>query len=393
MRVLFVPYHLGTISHGLPLIALNNMLKGSSIEKSFLFPKKAHRAADRAGLKILDIDHTGFRTEMQAYGLFAPDVVVDDNSFFTGFATTLEGLPRITIQRTGVFPGHVPRNPNHKHSLDLDISKIPNVTALGLTQPKTLSDLFKADVKIIPGIKSIEVLPAALEADRSYVYSGPLIVNDYLTQGGSGADRSLLSADEYKDFESLRMFFDSNVGRKIVYVTFGTIARADEAIFACIRHMLDRGWAVVSSIKVEPLNCRQSQLYYYSNYLPMHYVCSNADLMVHQCGSGTYHYPIINNVPTITIGTMCYDRDDVALRLEALGASRHLRAPGESENFIGAFKSMVETYFENGGAFLQEMKRNIAKLNAEIEQTRSSFDFEAILGWVHGSAKVKKQAK
>lgn len=389
MKVLFIPYHLGTISHGVPLIALGNMLKDASIEKAFLFPKKVHKAADRWGIRLLDIDHTGFRTEMQAYGLFAPDVVVDDNSFFTGFATRLERLPRITIQRTGVFSGYVPRTPKHKHSLDLDVSRVPNVTALGLTQPKTLSDLFNADVKIIPGVKSIEVLPAALQSDTSYVYSGPLILNDYFAKDASSAEQGRLSQDVQRDFESLKRFLDSNADRKVVYVTFGTIARADEAIFECIRYLLDRAMAVVSSIKVEPLNGRQSELYYYSSYLPMHYVCSKADLMVHQCGSGTYHYPIIHNVPTITIGTMCYDRDDVALRLEELGASKHLSAPSESEDFTGAFKALVEKYFDNDCAFLQEMKQNIAKLRDEVERTRSAFNFEAVLRRVHGSAKSR----
>ena len=46
-----------------------------------------------------------------------------------------------------------------------ELRDLPDVTFLGLPQPKTFTDFFKADMKIVPGIRSIELLPALGEAD------------------------------------------------------------------------------------------------------------------------------------------------------------------------------------------------------------------------------------
>jgi UDP:flavonoid glycosyltransferase YjiC (YdhE family) len=111
----------------------------------------------------------------------------------------------------------------------------------------------------------------------------------------------------------------------------------------------------------------------------MHYLCSNVELVVHHCGSGTYHYPIIHNVPTITIGTKSYDRDDVAARLEELGISIHIPAPDECEDFVGRFKEAVRSYFDESGAFIEAKKRNIDRFKREIEETSSSFNFSELI--------------
>lgn len=386
MRVLFVPMPEGGPAHLIPLLALNRMLAGSSVETAFLMRRSQHEMVRQLGVNVLDIDHrnftdNGFRTELRAYRKFSPDVVVDDASLTTGYATEFSNLPRVAIQRTGMFPNEGPRNPNHRHSIRFlgDFKDLPDVSFLGLKQHRTFSDFFRAKSKVVPGVRSLEVLPDELRDDPSYHFSGPLLMDDLFIQQFGQVRPETLDMDDFRKFGPLSDFFDRHAQRRVVYMTFGTMARASTPIYECIRYLLNEGIAVVSSIKVEELTAGQQELYYYGGYLPMHFVCSKVNLMIHQCGSGTYHYPILNNVPAITIGTQCFDREHVALRLEESGVSVHLPAPNECDDFVALFKKAVGEYFEPAGAFMAEKRRRLALLNEEIRRTSSAFNFEEVL--------------
>src|SRR5215211_9349476 len=190
MRVLFVPMLQGGLSHLLPLVALNERLANTSVETAFLVPRQQHALLRERGVPILEIDHNGFRSEIPAYKKYKPDVVVDDASLSTGAATLFTGVPRVAIHRTGMFPGDVPRNPKHGHSMRLSKADLKSRWAglayLGLPEPKVLADLFRATCKIVPGIPSIEILPAALQNDPTYFFAGPLVMDDYLVGNISG---------------------------------------------------------------------------------------------------------------------------------------------------------------------------------------------------------------
>jgi hypothetical protein len=399
MKVLFVPYS-SALSHIIPLLALNRKLSGSAIETAFLSPSKSRPLLKQLGVNVLDIDHdglsTGVRTEIMAYGIYQPDVVVDDASISTGYATVLTGRPRVAIQRTGMFPGGTPRNKAHRHSLGWlsnNVDNLPDASYLGLPKLQKASDVFKADIKVVPGIRSLEVLPPGLEEDQTYYYSGPLLMDDYLMQRLGSRSYGRASLDDFQNFETLRCFLDANRRRKIVYVTFGTVAVPTEPLLDCLRYLLDNDIAIVSNIEVGGLSEQQQRLYYFASYLPMHLVCSRVDLMIHQCGSGTYHYPIIHNVAMITIGTKCYDREDVALRLMEQGASVHLPSPDECADFTGSFKCAVGQYFHESGVFMKDKKANLERLNLEIQQTVAAFKFEEVLEAAVDSAAIRKRAK
>jgi UDP:flavonoid glycosyltransferase YjiC (YdhE family) len=124
----------------------------------------------------------------------------------------------------------------------------------------------------------------------------------------------------------------------------------------------------------------------------MHLVSSHVDLMVHQCGSGTYHYPLLHNVPAITIGTQCYDREEVAVRLEELGASTHIPSPAECDDFVERFKRTVAEHLGESGARLQERRECLSRLKNEIEQTVAAFDFEGLLDRAAGAPKGRGRA-
>ena len=381
MKVLFVPMMKGGLSHLLPLMALNKMLANTSIETAFLVPGEQHSMLKERGVPFLNIDHQGFRTEIPAYKKFAPDVVVDDASLTTAAATLFTGMPRVAIQRTGMFPGDVPRNPKHGHSMALspaDLQKQWSALAhLGLPAPKVLSDLFRASYKIVPGIPSIEILPEALQNDPTYFFAGPLVMDDYLVGNISGKYGFSLSTS--KNLSPLQEFFEKHRDRKRIYVTFGTVAKPTQEVRDCLQFLMDNDLAVVSNIKLDNLSEAHQALHYYAAYLPMHYVCSNVDVMVHHCGCGTYQYPVMHEVPSIVVGTQCFDRDDVGMRLEDLGTAVYLPGPQENQNFVSDFKRTIEQFFADSGRLIQEKKKNLAALNQEVARTVNNFNFESVL--------------
>jgi hypothetical protein len=397
MKVLFVPYCGGVISHEIPLVALDRMLSNTSVETAFLASPVSHRLLGALGSKVLSIDHANFRTEMMAYGKYAPDVVVDDGSYTTGIATTMSGLPRVSVMRTGMFPGGARRNESHRHSMAIFNQPPPDISVLGLRQPRSVSELFTGDLKLIPGVASVEALPQSLQADDTYVYTGPLLMDDLLLRHLSEADPRSIDLGALSNFDSLKEFFGRQRGRKVAYVTFGTQAKPTAPVFECIRFLIESGVAVVSSARskalpplAESLDARQRGLYYEADYLPMHFVCENADLMIHHCGSGTYHYPLLHLLPAITVGTGRYDRDDVAARLEELGASIHLPAPEECADFVGDFKEAARKCLDESGEFASAMRRNIARLRDELAQTSAAFDFARVLERAAGLKQRRK---
>jgi UDP:flavonoid glycosyltransferase YjiC (YdhE family) len=392
MKVLFVPMLQGGLSHLLPLMALNNMLANTSIETAFLVPGEQHALLRERGIPILDIDHNGFRTEIPAYKKYKPDVVVDDASLSTGAATLFTGVPRVAIHRTGMFLGDVPRNPKHGHSMHISPADLKNkwkgLAHLGLPEPSIYSDLFRARYKIVPGIPSIEVLPAALRNDPTYFFAGPLVMDDHLVGNISRGDKYGFTLSNSKNLAPLQEFFENHRDRNRVYVTFGTVAKPTQEVRDCLQFLMDNDIAVVSNVRLDNLSEAHQALHYYAAYLPMHYVCSNVDVMVHHCGCGTYQYPVMHEVPSIIVGTQCFDRDDVGMRLEDLGTSVYLPGPQENEDFVSDFKRTVEEFFADSGRVIQEKKKNLVALNQEVERTINAFDLGYVLQKAAGLPQV-----
>lgn len=373
MRILFIPYLVGW-SHLIPLVALSRMLGKLPVETAFLLPPDMVDIGRRLGVNVLPVKHVRHgQSEAEAYRLFKPSVVVDDCSLSTGFVSAFWGVPRVPIQRTGLFPGYVPRNPRHTHSIPLALTNLPDVTQYGLRQPRSLPELFEAPVSIVPGIPSVEVLPDGAEDGRSFHFAGPLIVDDYLLE-----DFGASTGPRVKDFDTLDRFFAQNEG-SVVYFTLGLVAQSSNAVQEAIRQVLRRGYAVLTSIPVPDLAADYPGRLFYASYLPMHYVCSRAKLMVHQCGSATYHYALLHELPAITLGTRCYDREDVALRLEELGVSGHVPAPEECDDFVERFEAEFDKHFADGERVYRERKEHAARLHEEIRRTAESFDFHRVL--------------
>lgn len=383
MKVLFVP--LPEISHIIPLLSLWRRLRGTAIESAFLVARRQHELVRRLGAEVLDLDHVhSFDVEMEAYRRFAPDVVVDDGCLSTWYATQRAGLPRVTLQRTGMFPGAAPRDPRHRHSMGtdiMDILAVADLASAGLPLARTLSDLFAATIHIVPGAPSVEVLPPGLREDDSYRFSGPLHFDDVYIE--SRADfASPWERREPGAYGALARFFEVNRGRRTAFVTLGTVEQPGAPIYEGIRRLLDRGLAVVASFAVPELAEGQREAFFHAFYLPMGYVCSRCDLMIHHCGSGTYHYPILHGLPAVTVGTECHDRDDIAVRLQELGVSLHIDLPHTDLRFPDALAEAVGRIVDTSEGSREERQarsRALLTLKDEVEQTSAAFDFPAIL--------------
>ncbi|MGH7617446.1 MAG: glycosyltransferase, partial [Gemmatimonadaceae bacterium] len=337
MRILFSPCAgRGARSHVVALLALARRLDATAHDAAFLLPSTLHRLF-KPICNVLDIHYvedTALRNEMAAIKRFRADVVVDDLSMTAIMSTKLSRKPRIAVQRTGVFAGATPRNPRHRHSCQTYFDDLYKgfELVLGNDTPATMADACAADLKIIPGIPSVEVLPRALVGDPTYVFAGALVVGDEVYAHADMRARGV-------SIDSVDRFLDAHLDRPLVYVTMGHIANGGTVLRRMIADMIDTGAAVISNVDVPELTASQREVFYFAPVLPMHTICSRVTLMVQHCGSGTYQYSILHAVPSICIGTGCYDRDDVAARLHELGAAEYIAAPAEHDDFAAAFRS------------------------------------------------------
>src|SRR5690606_38325887 len=129
---------------------------------------------------------------------------------------------------------------------------------------------------------------------ESYFYCGPLYAKDNPTD----ALQKMLS-----------QFVEHNKTRKKVFVTTGLIEKKN--VSEVISLLLQKNFAVVSTSPYSGPNLKDNR-FFFNSVLPFNLVCSAVDLIVHHCGPGMYHYPLLNLKPTITIGTQCYDHEEVA---------------------------------------------------------------------------------
>lgn len=370
MRVLFVPYPDGIASHGVPLLALRRLCD-ASIDTAFLVPAKARHLGSIAAVDVLDYDFTGaLTTELDAYRHFRPDVVIDDCNPATCYAAAATGVARVTVLRLTAFPGYRPRDPHQGHTLPVADrvarwigSEIP---------PPTVESLCAADGHVIPAVPSIEPPAAAMAGDARHAYAGPLnLPDDWMMRLMVPSDRALAQHD------ALSRFLDRHAQRPIAFMTFGIAQGFREEGRACVRGLIARGVAVISTFSAGELGIASRPLHYWSDVLPMHRVCARAAVVIHQCGSGTYHYPLLHGVPAVTLGTGFYDREDVALRLEELALSVHVRAGADERDYAGRVIEAACGWLEP--AVAADYRRRVRPLQEEIAHVSAAFHLRGLL--------------
>lgn len=239
----------------------------------------------------------------------------------------------------------------------------------------------------MPSIPLVESLPSRLENKSSYVYAGPLLISDQEMMGPLTYSGDI--------FGMIDAFFTKNADTKIVYCTVGLsepsqlITRAQR----CIRYLLDHNLAVITNVIDLPLDDagQQSRLFA-SGYLPMDQVCSKVDLIIHQCGNGVYNYQLKHKIPGITLGSACYDRDDVAMKIEKLGAVGFIPAGLDDEAYNEKFSEMVRQLLDPSSEEYMTQKAALLKLHEEMIHVQQNFDFEKIVNQLISTAPEHNQA-
>lgn len=380
MKVLFIPNAGAVIPHLAPLMALALRLDPQVHESKFLVPARFHAPLTKLGKQALGIDYspeTAFKNEMLACTQYCPDVIVDDFSMVTLLTASVMGIPRVTIARTGAFPGFVPRDNSHCHSCE-SIGRFDFATSFreselyfGIPAPESFADLCAAHANIIPGIRSIEILPPDASNRPDFFFSGALDLPDYMMPIPEGHIQ--------RDGAGAGQFIERHTGRNIAFVTVGSVLAPNPSIRQAILHMLDAGVAVISTVSMTELSPGQDQLFHYAPFVHMHEVCSRVDMMVHHCGSGTYQYAILHGLPSICVGSRFYDRDDVGFRLHELGVAKFIPAIDDDSVFMEKFCEGFDVCTDRSSAWYLEAMRQLDALKRENDRTSEIFDFESVL--------------
>ncbi|RZS99433.1 hypothetical protein [Aquimarina brevivitae] len=391
MNILNIPYFAGGLSHLIPLYVLHHkyIKKDKQIKNQFFVSNNLQNFLRHQGVECVSMDYFDGKDSLlftedqelmrkylltkqeEAFQKVQPDLIIEDTATSSPLIAEKKGIPRISIQRTGIFRSidKKYRNQLHVHSLQkggfTDKSDVFTITN-NLNSERSinsdsefLKNYNKPKVKIIPGIPSIECLPYNIADKDSYFYSGPLIVMDKPSKSLS---------------TRLNSFLRINKNKPIVFITTGTVDKTPIASF--IKHFVERGYAVITTCNTE-INQSYPDSVFFNKLLPLHYICSISDLVFHQCGSGMYHYPIMNGKASLTIGTQCYDREDIAQRLQQLGVSGHIPHPDDNPNYWDIFIEKVNQ-FEQSRLVDDKM---IEKLRIEIENTMSTFDMKEVIDY------------
>lgn len=381
MRILFIPNAGAVIPHLVPLMALDSRIQARPHETAFLLPSRLHEPMRALCSRVLDIDYraeSAFRDEMAACGSFRPDIIVDDFSMVALLTASVTETPRITIARTGVFPGGVPMNASHRHSCEsLGEGRFDFVgnyggweSFFGVRAPRDFAELSDASVSIIPGIPTIEVLPAAASDIRGYHFAGTLGVPDRVM--------ATLHDHGVQTKPIIEQFLAKHHARQTALFTLGSVMASRHAIQSCIIQMLESGISVISTIATGELAPHLSEMFLHVPRVPMDEVCSRVDMMVHHCGSGTYQYAINHRLPSICIGSGFYDRDDVAQRLAGLGVAAYLPFEEHDRDFAESFRQAL-SHVGSDGAWAEHARMKLDSLKRENDRVSVAFDVEAVL--------------
>ncbi len=352
LKILFIPASNGGLSHQIPLYVYGQRLLKESpgIRASFLLPGRDHQTFRQARVPVLDIDYSGsldelLQKEQQCYHAWQPDIVFDDGNATTFLAKKGFPVAHITMYRAGMYrePGVWP--PHYTHSgwknwiKDHPLLAARAMEATGQRQ----IEAFTKVTKVVPGIPEIERLPPMWQADPSFFFCGPLLMSDQLP-----AAREEIFDRFFKAMKA--------AGKPVVFFTMGLAEEAAPVLIDAVRWMLQNGFAVISTVDPGQISPQEEAFFLHDPFCPMDYLSARVDLMIHHCGSGIYHYPILYQKPAVTIGTNCFDREEIARRLAHEKLSFHLDAAENDPDFLHAFQSALQLFKDHRSDFIDHSR-------------------------------------
>lgn len=401
-RILFIPAYSGLPSHFIPLLKLYQLLDTNRYDAAFLLPKLSREEVRSSQLVKFNphaeyyyggefLSHfdvprvsAGQRfsvlAEIKVYKQFRPDLIIDDCSVTTALALQIHPIPRATLVRAGVFDRGTGWPAGYRHSFQPLIDLLTEVPGAPFRLADTFSGYFRAGAHLVPGVQSLENIPDIEATGVRNFYCGPLILDE--------------REEQLFQSQALQEFFRVNGGKRIAYVTFGVVSAksAHERVVECCLDLVRRDFAIVTNIRLhERLGVSAADAaqrgYYFATTLPMHYLCSKVDLVVHVGSTGAYHYPILHEKPAITVGTQCYDREEIARNLQMRGLSKHLPAAQEAEDFRELFSAAIDDFLGSRPPFDDGLRQRLQCYRREMRQSQERFNLGEVIQWTlaHGN--------
>ncbi|MBK6948968.1 MAG: hypothetical protein IPH16_13785 [Haliscomenobacter sp.] len=262
MNILSLPYFAGGISHLIPLYVLHHKYfkNNAGINNQFLVNNNLQNLLKMQGVDCVSMDYFSnddlqltsndyvkaaayvLEKQQEAYEKVRPALIIEDTAFSSPLIAEKNNIPRVSIQRTGIFRSidERYRNSGHVHSLQKgdNIARASFASTSNNSEAPSFNDsdthylqqYTKPKVKIIPGIPTIERLPDGIEDRESYFYSGPLLIKDKPSKNLSGR---------------LDEFLNANKGKRVVFITTGTVDRTPIENF--IEFFVKRNYAVITT--------------------------------------------------------------------------------------------------------------------------------------------------
>lgn len=118
MNVLSIPSPVGGHSHLIPLFVLHQRYfkRLAYLQNSFLVNAESAKLLKAGGVNCVDVNYSFdgsltvqelggalLEAEKRTYDLLGPSFIVEDNCFTSPLITERNGIPRISIHRTGFF--------------------------------------------------------------------------------------------------------------------------------------------------------------------------------------------------------------------------------------------------------------------------------------------------
>jgi UDP:flavonoid glycosyltransferase YjiC (YdhE family) len=312
--------------HTIPALALGLALQARGGQlKMTSFGERMGRLFQRYGVAIeaVSSQHPDRESQLKTMLLeYEPDVTVCDWSMSLWAALTAwRPRCRVSILRCELLPGYRRRHLFLPDKFGFyradDINRANDIIRQlgGTPLTRDQRELFDAEVIVVPSIPEIDPLPEQVVdfyPAATFLYTGPLLLSP---------------ADSIPDQLKEWLLHHHREGVPVMLVTLGTVWGAP--IYTMLANCLaEIDIAVIMVIPQEEIRCilektcgPRFQITALTDLLEL---AQYADVVMHHCGHATLQTVLLAGKPSITLPSGEYDREDNALRVEALACGRHL---------------------------------------------------------------------
>lgn len=365
MKILFIPLSDGAMAHVIRCLVLAKEAGKRGHEVLFACTKDKVRFIKDSGFSVYNNGYRKFLSkdtsrleyfadlrgyEIRAAQSFKPDVIVNDPIIAGFFTSSFLNIPLVYITNTTLLPeyggvygfsksadkknhnenyfgGHYPRDILFKGVCDVfDLLKIK--------KPKKYEDLFRGSLKIIPSIKTLDIVK---NKSKNINYIGPLFYSNF-----------------EKITPKLKKFISSSDKDNLVFLNFGGSVLDKNSYIKSIKATSHLGYTVIVAIgpnfsvrefKKEIITTCDSKKIYIAKYLPGLYLNSIVRFSFNSGGHGVITQSLSQGCPMI-----CFpynvDQATYAQRIEELNCGKNIISPKDVVSDLGYWSKKSETLSE-----------------------------------------------